>query len=126
MTLQLSSTGLLHFWGQCFRFSAAGTVVETYLERLAGYGTVLTGCKTNEFIYRCGLLPCADRYLHARGTVVSDIINLRDDAQIETADRIDKVGLTISAGRWTGRFSSMAAARWRRPHWNSVEWTFWV
>lgn len=70
-------------------FPHSGKIVDDYVERLTGYGTVLMGRSTYEFGYRFGLAPGANPYPHARSIVVSNTLNLPADAEVEIQRTID-------------------------------------
>ena len=82
-------------------FPAEGPHVAAYLERVAGYGTVLMGRKTYEFGYRFGLAPGANPYPHAASYIYSTTLRLPGDAGVavvssdwETQIRALKAGAT--------------------------------
>ena len=65
------------------RFPHTGSIVEDYLTRLAGYDVCLMGRGTYEFGYSFGLKPGENPYPAMRSIVISESIDLPDEADIE-------------------------------------------
>ncbi|MEM7644742.1 MAG: dihydrofolate reductase family protein [Pseudomonadota bacterium] len=65
------------------RFPHHGPVVDSYRARLATYGTALIGRKTYTFGYAHGLPQGANPYPHMRSIVISQTLDLPDDAAVE-------------------------------------------
>lgn len=66
------------------KFPHSGAIVEDYQTRLASYRTCLMGRKTYEFGYQFGLRPGQNPYPHMRSIVLSESIELPDDADVKT------------------------------------------
>jgi len=74
--------------GDISAFPADGDHLQPYLDRLAGYETVIMGRGTYEFGYRFGLLPGARAYPHMDHHVFSRSLSLPEAADV-TAVRED-------------------------------------
>ncbi|WP_226780228.1 dihydrofolate reductase family protein [Oceaniglobus trochenteri] len=72
-------------------FPAEGSHVTAYLERLAGYDTVIMGRTTYEFGYRFGLVPGARAYPHMDHHIFSRTLSVPPTADV-TVVRDDQAG----------------------------------
>ena len=68
--------------GDVSAFPHAGDHVDAYLERLAGYATVVMGRHTYEFGYAHGLAPGRRAYPHMEHVVFSTSIALPEDSEV--------------------------------------------
>ncbi|MCK8464907.1 dihydrofolate reductase family protein [Aliiroseovarius sp. S1339] len=86
--------------GDASAFPHEGDHIAPYLDRLAGYGTVIMGRKTYEFGYAFGLEPGARAYPHMDHHIFSTSINLPDGADV-----------SVVRSDWPAHLENLRAAR---------------